>query len=105
MHLTSHLLAFRLPLNDRCASAHEREALLIDDLDKFWFEILSEDPDRIEKAWQCLSDDEQYALISHLQRMSADPGWQESQRLRARKAFAVLEKYIESEDRRPPEEA
>lgn len=95
---------FRVTLERDVFINNKREVLLIDDLDNFWFEILSKDPDRIDKAWQWLDDDEQHALINHLQRMSSETGWQEGQRRRAQMALAVIAKRARTQHLHSPDD-
>ena len=64
---------------------------MISDLESFWAEILSKDPDRIQSAFMTLSTEEQYALLDHLRDMANEPGWSDGQRERAKAALQVIE--------------
>ncbi len=59
-------------------------------LETFWAEILSEDPQKITAAIRSVSEEEQRAVIKHLERMTCDSGWMEEQRRRAKKALSAL---------------
>jgi len=60
-------------------------------LDKFWEAILSEDPDRIQRAWSTLSRSDQQAVLAHLEAMSDQEGWQPAQLQAARAALHLLQ--------------
>ena len=55
-----------------------------------WEQILSRQPDRVRAAFQTLTQDEQRAVLSHLQRMSNEPGWHPEQRASAQVALQAL---------------
>ena len=59
-------------------------------LETFWAEILSEDPQKITAAIRSRSEEEQRAVIKHLERMACDSGWMEGQRRRAKTALSTL---------------
>jgi hypothetical protein len=59
-------------------------------LDEFWDDLLSEDPPRIRKAWQELTDEEASAALEHLRRMVEEEGWHPLQKQSATKALDVI---------------
>ena len=67
------------------------------DLEHFWADILSEDPDRIHNAAKRLTQEEQRHLIHHLERMSTEAGWQEGQRRRSRTALLIISHWLEGQ--------
>ncbi len=60
------------------------------DLEVFWREVLSGDPDRVRKAISRLSPSDQQPVEVHLKRMASEPGWSEGQRRRARSALEAM---------------
>ena len=64
----------------------------------FWAQVLSGDPARIRDAVSTLSEDELAAVLDHLRRMAADPGWHLAQRHSARRALESLGVTLPSED-------
>jgi len=52
----------------------------MDDLDRFWADVLSGDPLRVQAIWSGLSEAERQALVDHLVRMRDEPGWHTAQR-------------------------
>ena len=69
----------------------------MDDLEAFWGQLLSEDPDQIRTAWAGLSSEERAAILAHLVTMATEEGWSELQRRAAQAALGVLR----SDDSRP----
>jgi hypothetical protein len=62
----------------------------MDDLEAFWEQLLSEDPDQIRAAWAGLNGDERAAILAHLVTMATEAGWSEPQRRAAQAALDVL---------------
>jgi hypothetical protein len=60
-------------------------------LESFWAEILSKDREKILAVIRSLSEDEQQAVVEHLERMAHETGWSEGQRTRAKTALNVLQ--------------
>jgi len=58
-----------------------------------WERLLSRQPESIRPAFEALSDDEQTAVLTHLQRMAAEPGWHPEQR---KSALAALQAIAET---------
>ena len=63
----------------------------MDELERFWGNMLSRDPARIRETWDTLQDDEKQAVRTHLQRMTTENGWTEPQRLSAQTALQALD--------------
>ncbi|MGE5224267.1 MAG: hypothetical protein ACM3PY_17660 [Omnitrophica WOR_2 bacterium] len=61
-----------------------------DPLEKLWDDLLSRQDDQVRSAYQSLTSDEQGAVLEHLQRMAAEPGWHPEQRLSAQAALRAL---------------
>lgn len=61
-------------------------------LETFWADIFSKEPVKIIAAMDSLSEEEQQAVINHLQRMVTETGWTEGQRKNARSALDILQK-------------
>lgn len=60
-------------------------------LERFWGEILSREPARIQAAMATLEDAEQReGVIAHLRRMTTEEGWLEPQRISAQAALEAL---------------
>lgn len=62
----------------------------MDDLDKLWEDLLSQDPGRIRRAWGNLTDDESQGILAHLGRMRDEDGWDPGQREAAATALQVI---------------
>ena len=62
----------------------------MDDLERFWSDLLSEDPALIAKAWSLLDVAERDAVDAHLRAMAADPERHPGQRRAARVALSVV---------------
>jgi len=60
------------------------------ELDIFWENMLSRDPERVREAWGTLTVEERLAIHAHLVRMSTEEGWTEPQRISARAALEAL---------------
>jgi len=69
----------------------------MDPLAAFWAEILSRDPSRTQQAYTLLNDDEQLALVAHLQRMVREEGWHPEQVASAQAALDVLDAQAEDQ--------
>jgi hypothetical protein len=66
------------------------EYLMIE-VEAFWEEILSEQPDRIIAAYLLLPrPDEQAAVLRHVQAMASEDGWSEPQRTAAAVALQTI---------------
>ena len=62
----------------------------LDNLEKFWAAILSEDDAEIRNAWQALDAEQRAALRDHLEQMIADDEFTDGQRQAARAALRVI---------------
>ena len=60
------------------------------DLDEMWEALLSEDPARIRRVWEDVTDAEAQAILAHLARMRDDEGWSDGQRAAAEMALQTL---------------
>ena len=60
------------------------------DLDELWEALLSEDPARIRRVWEDVTDAEAQAILAHLTRMRDEAGWTDGQRAAAATALQVL---------------
>jgi hypothetical protein len=67
------------------------------DPERFWAEVLSQDPDRIRAALHTLTEEDAAGVVEHLRRMVTEDGWQDGQRQRARAALAYLGTRRDSE--------
>lgn len=61
-------------------------------IENFWENILSEDPQKILSVYKDINAEEKKHLIIHLYKMVNEPGWQKSQRQTAQKAIDTIEK-------------
>jgi NADH:ubiquinone oxidoreductase subunit E len=59
-------------------------------LELLWEDLLSRQPETIQEAFASLDPSDQKAVLTHLQRMVSESGWQPEQRLSARAALDVL---------------
>jgi NADH:ubiquinone oxidoreductase subunit E len=59
-------------------------------LELLWEDLLSHQPETIQAAFASLDPSDQKAVLTHLQRMVSESGWQPEQRLSARAALDVL---------------
>lgn len=64
-------------------------------LASLWENLLSRQETRIRTAYASLTREEREAVISHLKRMAAEPGWHTEQRKSAQAALAALEDNME----------
>jgi hypothetical protein len=60
-------------------------------LEEFWIELLSREPERILTAWKTLDEDERTVVLNHLRRMETETDWTETQQLSARTALMTLQ--------------
>jgi hypothetical protein len=60
------------------------------DLDEMWEALLSEDPARIRRVWEDVTDAEAQAILDHLSRMRDEDGWSDAQRAAAAAALQIL---------------
>ncbi|MBE9473365.1 MAG: hypothetical protein IMY85_00635 [Chloroflexi bacterium] len=58
--------------------------------ENIWDMLLSRQPVLIEKAFTFLESNQQKAIMDHLQRMVAEPGWQPEQRVSAQTALDTI---------------
>lgn len=65
----------------------------MDNLQDLWDNLLSREPVRVIEAWGALTDEEQLAVLTHLQRMVSEDGWLEVQRQSAQAALAALDAH------------
>lgn len=62
------------------------------DVESFWAEMLSREPERIQAAFNSLPQaDEKAAVLAHLNKMVSEKGWAEPQRISAEAALKALE--------------
>jgi hypothetical protein len=61
-----------------------------DGLETFWENLLSSDPERIQRAWGALSAAEAASVRAHLQEMTQGPGWQAVQQHAADGALRTI---------------
>jgi len=66
-------------------------------LELLWYKLLSSQPVLIMEAYTSLDPGSQKTVITHLQRMSTEPGWHPDQRLSARAALLALEDLLNQE--------
>jgi hypothetical protein len=62
----------------------------IHDLEELWDALLSRDVQRIRSAYNSLGGEDQKAVLTHLNRMANEPGWQTEQRISARATLEAL---------------
>ncbi len=68
-----------------------------------WNRLLSEEPALIQIAWEALGPDQRADVLSHLQAMAGESGWQPGQRRAARAALSVLDSDTDRKTaERPP---
>lgn len=60
------------------------------DLENFWAAILSENPGQVKAAFDSIPSEDQAAILSHLERMAHEDGWNEGQKRRSRAALRIL---------------
>ena len=61
-----------------------------DSTEVFWGEILSRQAERVQTAYSTLSEDEKFAILKHLKRMTTEPGWHPDQVESASTALEIL---------------
>lgn len=61
------------------------------DLEALWENLLSRQPELVQAAFASLDADERQAVLAHLQRMAAEPGWHPEQRKSATAALLALQ--------------
>jgi hypothetical protein len=59
-------------------------------LETLWDDLLSRQPERVRAAYASLDAFEKQAVVTHLQSMSEEPGWQPEQRASAKAALLAL---------------
>ncbi len=64
-------------------------------LEALWDDLLSQQPEKVQAAYHALAKTEQQAVIRHLKRMVAEPGWQPEQRSSAQAALQALDNLAE----------
>ena len=62
----------------------------MDDLERFWDDMFSEDPARIAAAWRALGAEERLAVAAQLESIVADPDRLQGQRRAAEAALSIL---------------
>lgn len=60
------------------------------DPETFWAYLLSEEPDKIQAAWNALHAEERAAVRAHLLQMTTDEGYSAPQRSSAQAALNVI---------------
>lgn len=70
------------------SSPHRKEP---QPLDKLWDHLLSRQPELVREAFNSLDRSAQKSVLTHLQRMVKEEGWQPEQRLSAQAALQALE--------------
>jgi len=68
------------------------------DPEDFWAEVLSANPDRVRRAVAGVPAEDRAAVVRHLRTMTAEAGWQEGQRNRARAALDAIGELPPYED-------
>ena len=67
-------------------------------LDYFWGEILSRDTNRIQTAFEMVTEEkERTTLIKHLYAMTTESGWADPQRISAQSALDSIRLLIDVE--------
>jgi hypothetical protein len=61
------------------------------DPEDIWAALLSENPSRIRRVWENLTDDECQAVLAHIKRMCDDPQWLPAQQQAATIALTVIQ--------------
>ena len=69
-----------------------------DYLQELWSDLLSRQPETIRAAFASLDSSSRKTVITHLQRMQNDPGWQPEQRASAKAALRALKNHINQEE-------
>jgi len=63
---------------------------MLDPLELLWDNLLSRQADLIRPAFTSLSEVDQQMVLTHLQRMTTEPGWHPEQRISAQTALDAL---------------
>ncbi len=63
----------------------------MDNLEKIWSDILSQEPGLIIATYQSLDEESQKVVTSHLQVMISEPGWSSGQKNSARIALDAIQ--------------
>jgi hypothetical protein len=66
--------------------------MTMDELQLFWDGILSENSEEVLNAFNSVSEEEQQACLTHLQKMTTEEGWHEAQIRSAQFALNQLTK-------------
>jgi hypothetical protein len=61
-----------------------------DALENIWDQLLSRVPEQVRLAFSGLEPEEQQAILEHLRKMAAEPGWHPEQRRSAEAALEAL---------------
>jgi phosphoglycolate phosphatase len=64
-------------------------------LDEFWEDMLSGEPERVRRAWLELTDEEANSVLQHLQRMADGPDYQQEQKQMASAALKIIREQAE----------
>jgi len=64
--------------------------IISNDLEELWEHLLSREAERVKEAFSTLTKHEQESVLSHLRRMTDEPGWHAEQRLSARFALDTV---------------
>ncbi len=67
------------------------------ELEEFWADLLSREPEKVLAAWKSLNGDEEAAVYIHLMQMASEENWSEPQRLSAGAALEVLQDHLDGE--------
>lgn len=67
-------------------------------LEQLWDELLSRKPERVRAAYNSLDQPDQKTVLTHLQHMATEVGWQPEQRQSALAAIKALERQSKQED-------
>ena len=65
-------------------------------LEKTWGDLLSRDAEKILAAFRSLDTNSREEVLTHLRRMSSEPGWHPEQVISAAAALAMISKEQES---------
>ena len=65
-----------------------------DALQKLWDQLLGRETEKICKAFETLSSEEQKVVYTHLFNMANEPGWHPEQRASARFALKAIEDLL-----------
>jgi hypothetical protein len=73
----------------------------MDDLERFWSNIFSEDPALIREAWAMLAEAERESVATHLRSIVADPDRHPDQRRAAKAALSQTPPLPTHQERGP----